>query len=207
VHKVPDNEHLFNGVICVHIPLDNSQWPYLAESSLWNTSGTKMFELKTLVNQSVLQIASNSNNYLFPSDLLSTNNQFGLMIEPAQVVYSGGVVIDELSISNEDGETKTILNGDVKIFPGYNSYINQLDNKFTINTSIDDGIGKRYNDKENDVCKGIFTINGVSPDDSGFFGIEGENGIMIFSLPEDYKIVIVVDPKTKVAKCLTQQIT
>lgn len=203
VHRVPENEHVFNGMICVYIPLDNSQWPYLGVSSVWNSSGIKMFELRTLVNSSVLDIASNPDNYLFPSNFFGNQGDIGLKIEPTQVIYSGNIVIDELNIVDQDGYHKKNINGDVKVSPGYNSYIYQADKKFTINSSANIGSGKRYNDEKNDICNGVFSINGVTPDESGNFKIEGDNGVLIFNLPEEYKIVVAIDPKTKIAKCQT----
>lgn len=91
----------------------------------------------------------------------------------------------------------------MKVSPGYNSYIYQADKKFTINSSANIGSGKRYNDEKNDICNGVFSINGVTPDESGNFKIEGDNGVLIFNLPEEYKIVVAIDPKTKIAKCQT----
>jgi hypothetical protein len=201
IHKVPENEHIFNGMICVSVPLDNSVWPYLATSSFWNTSGTKMFELKTLVNSSVLEVANNENSYLFLTNIFGESNENGIRIEPSQVVYSGGIVIDELKVLNISGEQKRLVSGDINILPGFNTTMYQQSNKITINSSINIGVGKKYNYEKNEICNGVFSINGVSPDESGNFSITGENGVMIFNLPEEYKIIIAIDPKTKIAKC------
>lgn len=203
IHRVPDGEEVFNGVISAYVPLENSDWPYLCSSSFWDLSGNKMFELKTVLNSSVLNLIEEENGYFFPRNEFSEENLLGLCVEPTQVIYTGGVVIDGLNILNEDGDIKTSINGNVKIQPGYNCSVTQELNNIILNSSINAGIGRRYSDQNTEICSGVFSINGVSPDDSGNFYITGENGIMVFSLPEDHKIVIAIDPKSKIAKCQT----
>ena len=201
MHEVPEGEQLFNGLVCVYVPLDNTEWPYLGVSSFWNSAGTKMFELRVLLNSSILDVIPGESGHLFPVNEMDTTENTGLRIEPTQIVYSGGIAIDELNIVKESGESKRQVSGDLKLIPGYNCSMRQDGNKIVINSSIDIGTGKRYNDQKNDVCTGVFSINGVSPDESGHFYITGENGILIFDVPEEYKIVIAIDPKTKVVKC------
>jgi hypothetical protein len=197
VHKIPTNLDKFNGLICLYIPLDNEVWPYTAKTSLYNSGGTKMFEFKSLITEGIFEIFDTETDFIF------INDNTGLDIEPSQIFHAGGVVVDEIEILDDLDNQKRLVAGDIKLMPGFNSSMIQLNNTISINALSGLGIGKKYNDTATDICEGIFSINGVNPNDSGLFKIEGSNGILIFNSPESSQIVISIDPKTSVAKCQT----
>jgi hypothetical protein len=201
LHKIPEQENDYNGVVCAYIPLNNINWPYEAKTSSFLQNSAKAYELRLLVGENILNIANQSPFYFYPSDEYVLQNTNGLLIEPSRVIYTGGTIIDEIRTISQDGQIKNNLNGNLKIVPGYNTAIYQENDTIIINSSPDIGIGAKYNQEKSDICTGVFSINGVSPDKKGNFKLTGSNGVLIFDLPEEHKIVIVIDPKTKVVKC------
>jgi hypothetical protein len=106
------------------------------------------------------------------------------------------------SVSRENINPKRSVYSDVKFYSGINTEVSQIDDEIQIISELDYGLGQAvYKGNDAGVCNGILSINGLRPNEARSFFLRGSNGILVEDDPINHRIVVKVDPRSKVAKC------
>jgi len=207
---IPDHVHLFfelhdstsgnvvDKSICIYIPRSNTTWPFVATANNYiiGVNGKiKIFEVRCLVSETILNIFSSSDIIVFSNG--------GLEIEPSLYLSCGGVAVDQLNIKDQFGNIKRVINGKINFLPGLNTESKIIDSKIFIDASPGFGNGNDiYTGSSLGICNGIiYSINGSTPNDNGQIFIKGDDKVKIIDDRVNHKIILAISPISNLSDC------
>jgi hypothetical protein len=182
---------------CFYIPYmdieTNGMWhgSVSHKSDFW---GAVNSSLSIVVGQGIVDIANNA---------LYTFSTTDTPIEPSLFINFSGAMIDSVRVIKASNANIGPFYGHIKMYGGYNLQFQNLYSGNEIQGVADIGAGVygRYLGEKKDpdapktsVCdSSVFAINGIPPDSSGNFMIEGGDYIVVKNIPESHTIVVSVD--------------
>lgn len=187
-----------NRTVCMYIPLNNAQWPFVSVENYYVENKIKIFEIRCLVSEDILNIFTDS-------DIISFDND-GIEIEPSLYMSCGGVCVDQLNIKTQDGAKKRILTGKLNFLPGTNTDTKTIDSSIFISAYPGYGNGNDiYTGSSLGICNGLISsINGAGPTENGQFFIKGDDYIKVIDDKINHKIILAISPRSKAFKCVTE---
>jgi hypothetical protein len=181
--------------ICMYIPLNNTVWPFVCTQNYYIQNKIKVFEIRCLVSENILNIFTQN-------DIINFANG-GLKIEPSLYMSCGGVSVDQLNIKDQDGNIKRVLTGKLNFLPGVNTEAKTIDSSIFISAYPGYGNGNDiYTGSSLGICNEIISsINGATPNENGQIFIKGDDYIKVIDDKINNKIILAISPRSKAFKC------
>lgn len=181
--------------VCMYIPSNNATWPFVCTQNNYTSNKIKIFEMRTLISENILNIFTTSNIISFANG--------GIAIEPSLYISCGGVSVDQLNIKDINGSIKRILRGKLNFLPGVNTETKTVNSLIFISAYPGYGNGNDiYSGTSLGICDEIISsINGSSANENGQFFIKGDDYIKVIDDKTNHKIILAISPISKSFEC------